>query len=161
MDQMTIYDCDHVIALIESRASEDGEISEGDLKALVEAQTTSLAKLGSMCGYMKFLDHFMDASDKEIARISAMKNRARNRLVSIKGFLTPYVKEKKKVTVGSFQLSTRKSTSVKLVDGFDHNDWCNAKVSFVPDKKRIKAALEKGKKIGGAELIVKDNLQLK
>jgi len=158
---MTVYDCDHIIAQIENRMTEDGEISDENMKALVLAQTTSLVKLGKMCGYMKYLEHGINNCDEELARISAMKNKAKNRLASIKGYLTPYIKSKGKITIESFQLSTRKSESIKLIDGFDHKDWCNEKITLVPDKKKIKTALKNGKEIGGAELIVKDNLQLK
>ena len=161
MNKMTIYDCERVIAQIEERASEDGEIGDEDLKSLVLAQTTSLAKLGKMCGYMKFLEHGISGCETEIARISAMKSNAMKRLESIKKFLVPYVKSKGKVTVDLFQLSTRRSESVRLINGFDHEDWCNKKTTLVPDKAKIKAALRNGHKIGGAELVHKDNLQLK
>ncbi len=162
MNQLSVYDCESIIAEIELKASDDGEISEEDMQALVETHATSIQKLGKMCGYMKFLEHYMTAADSEIARITATKNKAKRRLESIKGYLAPFVKAKgKPVTVESFTLSIRKSESVKLVDGFDNKLYCNKKETWTPDKKRIKDALKASIDIGGAELIKKDNLQLK
>ncbi len=162
MSNLTIYNCQEIIRRIDTIAEQnDGILTDEQLQELVLAQTTSLAKLGSLCGFMKFLEHGIDACKKEEERIAAMHRAASNRLASVKKFLLPHVLEKGKITVDTFRLSTRKSTSVELADGFNNMEYCNEIVTIKPDKKKIKEALQDGRDVRGAVLSTTQHLQLK
>lgn len=166
MNDLTIYECTAIIEKCDKLALEnDGEIPEAMLEALVVAQTTSIEKLGKMCGFMKYIEHGIDACKKEEERIGKMRRLAVNRLKSIKKYLTPYVAEKgKPITVGTFKLSVRKSQSVMVSDDFageGNREWCKKEIKYTPDKTNMKIFLKTGAKIPGAELVTKQNLQLK
>lgn len=166
MDNLTIYECSAIIEQCDKLALEnDGEIPDDMLEALVLAQTTSIEKLGKMCGFMKYIEHGIDACKKEEERIAKMRKVAQNRLKSIKKYLTPYVSEQgKPITVGTFKLSIRKSQSVMVSDDFAgeaNREWCNKKITYAPDKNNIKMFLKTGAMIPGATLINTQNLQLR
>lgn len=166
--QMTLYDCDRILSEIDAIAAEnDGEITEEQMKALVEAQTTSIAKLGKLCGFMKYLEHGIDACKKEEERIAKMRKTATNRLKSVKHYLLPYLKEHGKTTIDTFTLSTRKSTAVAVDEPFfvtdpDYKHWSrHIPESWEPDKAKIKAALKDGVEIQGCSIEERVSVQLK
>ncbi len=166
MAELSIYECTAIIEQCDKLASEnDGELPEEMLQALVLAQTKSIEKLGKMCGFMKYLEHGIDACKKEEERIAKMRKVAQNRLKSIKKYLTPYVSEKgKPITVGTFKLSIRKSQSVVVSDDFAgeaNRQWCKKEIQYTPDKVNMKIFLKTGADIPGAELVTNQNLQLK
>lgn len=166
MDNLTIYECATIIEQCDKLALEnDGEIPEGMLEALVLAQTTSIEKLGKMCGFMKWIEHNIDACKKEEERIAKMRKVAQNRLKSIKKYLMPYVADQgKPITVGTFKLSIRKSQSVVVSDDFAgeaNRQWCKKEIKYTPDKVNMKMFLKTGAEIPGAELVTNQNLQLK
>ena len=56
---MSLYGCDELIAEIETAAQDDGELSNEQLQSIVDAHTQSLTKLKSLCGFIKYLEHFV------------------------------------------------------------------------------------------------------
>ncbi len=163
MNELTIYECDAIIRQTEAIAAQnEGEIPEEQLQALVEAQTTSIAKLGNLCGFMKHLEHGISLCQTEEERIARMRKVAENRLDSIKRYLLPYIQQQgRPVSIGTFKLSTRKSTAVMLADGFEHLDYCVTKTVITPDKMKIKKALQDGRDVPGAVLVERLSVQLK
>lgn len=163
MSNLTLYECDKVISEIDRIAEEnDGIVTDEQLQALVEAQTTSITKLGNLCGFMKYLEHGLDACKKEEERISKMRKVAANRLISIKRFLLPWLIEHGKTTIDTFTLSMRKSTAVEISEPFLDKDYCRTiPARLEPDKMKIKAALKDGKEIQGATLVERQSVQLK
>ena len=141
--------------------TEDGEVTDEQLEAIVLRHTETLDKLKSLCGFIRYLEHGIDACKQERDRIAAMQRVAENRLQSIKTFLTPYVQEKGRIELGTVTLSVRKSTSVELKDGFDDPYFCRVVTQQVPDKRAIKEALKNNETIDGAQLVTKFNLQVK
>lgn len=170
--ELTIYQCADIITQMDKlAANNDGEISDEDLQALVEAHTTAITKLGNLCGYMQHLSGGIDLCKQEESRIASMRKRAERRLESIKRFLVPFVSQYRTekghpLTVGTFTLSTRKSTSVEVDDlNFftDENkiQFCVEKIAYQPDKAAIKEALQSGQSIIGARLSENESLQVK
>ncbi len=160
MSDLTIYKCHEIITLMEEAAAQnDGEVPDDQLQALVEAQTTLPVKLENLCGFVKYLEHGIDACEKEEKRISKMRKVAANRIANIKKFLLPFMLKRKKMTLGTFQLSTRKSTSTVLDDEFNIPKYM--KITLTPMKTKIKEDLLKGDKIMGATLVTKVSVQLK
>lgn len=163
-NELTIYECKAIQERIEAQIeANDGEITDEQLEALVKAQTTSIEKVGNLCGYMKFLEHGIDSCKKEEARIAQMRRVGSNRLEGIKKFLTPFVQDKGKLTVGTFRLSTRKSQSVIIDNGLylAEEYWRTIPEEKLPDKIKIKETLNAGFPVDGAHLETSTHLQLR
>jgi ABC-type Fe3+-hydroxamate transport system substrate-binding protein len=162
MNDLTLYDCDELIKLVEAQAEKnEGELSESDWQLLVDAQTRSIEKLGKLVNYISLLDRFCDTADTEIDRIRQRKQMAKNRLESIKKYLIPYVQEKGRVTIGTYQLSIRNSEGVVLADGFNNPQYCNTITTINPDKQKIKESIKSGIEVQGAVLEKRISLQVK
>ena len=139
----------------------DGEISEEQFQALIEAQTQAPAKIDNLVKYIRHLELGINTCQLEEARIKAMRDRADRRIKSIKKYLTPYVQKKGKVETGTFNLSTRKSESVQLSDDFNDKKYMTEVVIVKPIKDKIKQALKSGEEIPGASIKTNYNLQVK
>lgn len=173
MNNLTLYECDELINKIDALAqANDGVITDEELQQLVVAQTTSIAKLGKLCGFMKYLEHGIALCKTEEERISKMRKTAENRLKSVKGYLLPYLQEHGKTKVDTFTLSTRKSKAVDVDvpffnDGIkkeltSKDDFCrHVPESWEPDKKKIGAALKDGSQIQGCTLTERTSVQFK
>ena len=159
---MSIYDVVEIERKLELIAmANEGEIPEELLRDLVEAETKSLEKVGNICKFIRHLELYVDTCKLEEERIKALKDKAKNRIKSIKKYLTPYVLNKGKIDVGTFKLSVRKSEKVILADGWENHSYGESKTTFHPDKTAIKKAIKNGEEIDGAKLESYDNLQLK
>ena len=161
---LSIYECSQIINEIETLAYVNGgEIPEVAIQELVEAQTTSIVKLKGLCGFMKHLEHGISLCKQEEERIAKMRKVAANRLESVKGYLLPYLVAKgKPVDVGTFKLSTRKSTRVEISEPFLIREYCRViPESLAPDKAKIKEALQRGEQVQGAAIVEGRSVQLK
>jgi hypothetical protein len=164
MNELSIYECEDLMREIEELAAKnEGELTDEQIESLVKAQTTSIEKLGKMVNYIKYLEGFSSLCKSEKARISERQRVSDNRITSIKKYLTPYVVEKGKQTIGTTTLSIRKSTSVNVVDAFHDEKYGEWVKTFKPDKKAIKKFLVDNPEMGllGATLEHKNNLQVK
>lgn len=164
---MNLYEIEILESQIERIAEmNEGEIPEDLMQKLVEAQTQVPAQLENLVKYIRNLELGIDTCKAEEARIKAMRDKADNRIKSIKKYLTPYVIKKGKVDTGTFKLSTRKSESVELTDEFklkhEENKYYNiVKTIYHADKRLIKEDLKAGKDIPGARLSENRSIQIK
>ena len=142
-------------------AENDGELPPGFLETLVEAQTKSIAKIEGLCKYLKNLDAQAVACKAEKARLAEKQKVLEKRQNSIKGFLVPYVMQKKKVTAGVFTLSTRKSTRVIVPEDFKLPFYTEIVETIKVLKAEIKKSLQDGDKIEGCSLQQFHSLQVK
>jgi hypothetical protein len=154
----SLYQCQDLLNQIET---DEGEISQEQLQAIVSAHTQSIEKLKSLCGFLRYLEHGIAACKAEKDRISQMQKNAEIRLERIKDYLTPFVKEKGTINVDTFSLSVRKSVAVELEPGFANPYFCKLVKELVPDKRAIKEALTNQEEIAGARLVTNFNLQIK
>jgi hypothetical protein len=170
-DELSIYQCEHIINQIEAiAAANEGEIPEEKLAELVKAQTTSMTKLNGLVGFMRFIEHRLQACKMEEERIARIRKTATNRLESIERYLLPFVQQYKDehghpLSVGTFTLLTRKSESVVIADDAqfskDRPDLCRTVTTVTPDKIEIRKQLKAGQQITGASLQENVSLQLK
>jgi len=161
-EDMNIYECDEVMRAMEAQADiNEGELTDEQVNELVLAQTTSIAKLTSLCNYMQYLTSQAEMAKAEASRVSRVKISAEKRVESIKKWLLPYLLEHGPVNAGTHRLSTRKSKGVVLVDGFNVDEYMNSKVVWTPDKQRIKTDIENGIEVRGAVLEERINVQFK
>ena len=161
---LTLYDCEELIRLVEEKASEeDGVVSDSDWALLVDAQTKSMDKLNKLVNYTAMLYAFSAQAKSEIDRIRERQKVAENQIENIKKYLLPYVLQKGgKVTVGTHQLSTRKSKAVIVADGFNNRMYCRViPESLEPDKKKIKEDMEAGIEVKGAILEQREGLVIR
>lgn len=157
-----IYDVLILETEIERIASEnDGEIPEELFRELVEMQTRVPEQLDNLVKYIRNLELGIETCKAEEQRIKAMRDKAENRIKSIKKYLTPYVIKKGKVEAGTFKLSTRKSEYVDLVNDFNVEKYMKEKVTVSPDKAKIKEDLKNGVDIPGAKISSNKSLQIK
>ena len=154
----SLYQCQDLMNQIEV---DDVEVSEEQLKAIVESHTQSMTKLKSLCGFIRYLEHGIEACKAEKERINRMQKVAENRLVRIKQYVAPFVKSQGRINLDTVTLSVRKSISVELEAGFKNPYFCKVVKELVPDKKAIKEALKDEEVIEGARLVTKFNLQMK
>lgn len=161
-DKLNIYECDELKHQIEAKADmNDGEISDEDMKAIVQAQTQSIEQLGKLANYVKHLEGFEIIAKAEVAQIQQKRKVAANRIESIKRWLRPYVEQHGPINVGVRRLSTRKSQGVVLVDGFDNPQYCTTETVIKPDKKSIKESIQNGIEVPGAILEDRISVQIK
>jgi hypothetical protein len=170
--ELTLYDCSRIITAIEAIAEEnEGEITDEQLQALVQAQTTSMTKLGNLCAFIRHVEGRINLCKEEEQRLAARRKAAENRLESVKRFLTPFVSEQcaklgRPLEVGTFSLSTRNSEAVSIDEERffikeNIERLCGEKVSYNPDKKLIKNLLKDGAQIDGASLTQNESLQIR
>ncbi len=152
----------HELAVLAEK--NEGELTDEQMAALVEAHTQAPAKLDKLTDFLLLIKaqaEICKQRKKEINESQKHKEGIYDRLC---GYLATFVEAQgKKYHVGGKDLSTRKSTSVKLVDGFDNPLFCatETKIVITPDKPRIKEALLAREDVPGAELVEKLNLTIK
>jgi hypothetical protein len=151
----SLYQCQDLIG------TEDGEVTEEQLQQIVLRHTETMDKLKSLCGFIRYLEHGIDACKQERNRIAQMQKTAENRLDRIKEFLTPFVQEKGRIQLDTVTLSVRKSVAVEVAEGFNDPYFCKVVTERVPDKRAIKEALKNNEPIEGAQLVTRFNLQVK
>ena len=154
----SLYQCQELMDQIEAN---DGEVSEEQLKAIVELHTQSMTKLGSLCGFIRYLEHGIEACKAEKDRINRMQKVAENRLDRVKQYVTPFVRSQGRINLDTVTLSVRQSVSVELEPGFKNPYFCKVVKELIPDKRAIKEALKDEEKIEGARLVTNFNLQIK
>lgn len=163
--ELSFFACEDLIHEIQALAQKnDGELSDEDVQALVEAQTQAPVKLKSLCGFLKLMESHVTICKDRKEEINETQKRAERTLDRMKTYLATWVEAQgKSYHVGEYELKTRKSSSVKLDEGYDDPMFCKTETVTVitPDKKVIKEALVAGEKVDGAELIEKLNLSIK
>lgn len=166
---MTLYEINDAIAqaiekMLNSVDPETGEVNEEDAKALDELREAKEEKLDNIGAFIKNLDAEVTALTEEAKKLIARaesKKRTIDRLARyvadtlLADGLTRY--ETTRVAY-----SFRRSESVAILNEQDiPKKYLAKKVTFAPDKKAIKAAIEAGLKVRGAQIVEKQNLQIK
>ena len=162
---LSFFECQEIIDKVTAiAAANDGVISDENIEALVEAQTQAPARLKSMCNFTKLLDSKVDLCKQAKEDINTSQKHAEDIVDRIKSRLAKWVDGKgKSYHVAEYEMKSRASKSVKLVDGFDNAMFCKRETVTVltPDKKAIKEALQAGEDVPGAELVESYNLTIK
>lgn len=165
---MTLYEINEQINAIMDAMNvemdENGEFDYSYIDQLNELQQARDQKLEAIGCYIKNLE----AEAKAIkAEEDALKER-RGRLEAKAERLEEYVKNdilahgETKKEFARVAFSFRKSTQVSITDETKiPKEYKEERVEWVPVKKDIKTALQLGKDVPGAELITKQNLQIK
>lgn len=115
-------------------------------------------KMNGCIAYYKDIDGDIEKFKKEKERISKQIESLKNKKESLKKYIATNCPEGFKGDTGV--LSYRKSSSVEVNEELEQ-EWMREKVSYEPDKKRIKEAIESGVQVKGAWVEVKSNPNIK
>ena len=136
----------------------------GEVLNIDELDALNLAKdekIENVCLWIKSLEAEADAIKTEEKNLEARRKSKENKVKSLKGYVA-YALGGKKFETPKVAVSYRKSESVKIDDDYAIPDkWCELSVLKKPNKKLIKEALKKGEHIAGAELVEKQNINIK
>lgn len=157
---MTLYDIDNAIRDFEFEVDEEtGEILNYDeLDALQIAREQKIEGVGL---WIKELTRFAADIKAEKDALAERQKVVENKVERLKCYLV-YALQGEKFQTPKIAMSYRKSESVNIPDETAIPDrYCNVVEVRKPDKKAIKDALKAGEEVFGAELITKQNLQIK
>lgn len=140
-----------------------GEINT-DLETALAVNKVELEEKGIGYAYViKGLESDVTAIDEEIKRLQALKS-SRNKTIDV---LKTTVKDAmqlygiEEIKTSTLKLSFRRSESVELDPSLLDFSWMNQKITYAPDKSKIKEAIKAGESVPGAWISVNYNLQIK
>lgn len=157
---MTLFDIDKAIMDFEFEIDEEtGEVLNAiDLDGLKMAREQKIEGVGL---YIKNLEAEKEAVKREKDSMALREKRLGKKIEGLKEYLS-YALQGEKFSTARVVMSYRKSESVNIPDETAiPTEWCNVSVVKKPDKAAIKAALKSGKEVFGAELVTKQNLQVR
>ena len=157
---MTLFDIDKAILDFEFEIDEEtGEILNAE--ELDKLQMAREDKIEGVGLWIKNLEAEAAAVKAEKDNMADRQKRLEKKAESLKRYLA-YALDGQKFSTPKIALSWRRSESVVITDEALLPENClNVTIVKKPDKKVIKDALKAGKEIMGAELVEKQNLQIK
>ena len=161
IDQQTAIAID---ALLNSVNEETGEVDEEAAQALEALQVSRAEKLESLGCVIKNLMAEQEAIKKEADALTARAKTKANEIERLKNYVAMSLlnANESKFEGTKVVFSFRKSTKVEIGDqSILPKKYLVKKVSIEPDKTALKKAMEDGKVIDGASLVIKQNLQVK
>ena len=151
------------IALGNAIIDQDGEVTE-DQELALQITNEALQTKGIAYSYMiKSLEYDNDTLDAEIKRLQLLKKSRcilADRLKSnLKDAMILFdISELKTATI---KVNFRKSETVEVNEEIIDKKWCREKITYTPDKKAIKEAIEQGVEVVGASISYNQNLTIK
>jgi DNA gyrase/topoisomerase IV subunit A len=142
----------------------EGELTPELEQALSLTQEEFQDKAISYGFIMKQFDNDASIIEAEINRLRALLNKADQRKELFKQRLSEAMQQfgVEKITTPLLKLSFRKSEAVEITDGESiPAEYYDEKIVTTLSKTRIKEAIKAGEIVTGAELVVKQNLQIK
>ena len=157
---MTLFEIDKAILEFQFEIDEEtGEILNAG--ALDELQMARNDKIENVGLWIKNLNAEAAAVKAEKDAMADRQKRLEKKAESLKGYLA-YALNGQKFSTPRVAMSFRKSESVNITDeNAVPEEYLNITIVSKPDKKSIKDALKEGKEISGAELVTKNNIQIK
>ena len=164
---MKLYDIDQQLRdLLEAITidEETGEIIDGVDPAKFEQLTLERdKKLEGMGIFIKELTAESEALKAEYKALKERADRKAKKVENLKNFLAGYLlaSEMQRFETSKIALSFRKSEAVDADETKVPKKYFNKKIEFVLDKAGLKKLLKSGAKIKGAQLVERQNLQVK
>jgi len=143
--------------------TDTGEVlNENLIEVLNNIQMALEEKALNTAYVIRKLDSRIDAIKNEIDRLKKLKEMAESAEERLKKYLQENIPEGQKIQGDLITISWRKSESVEISDVSKiPKEYIKTKIEESPDKTTIKEALKSGKQVPGAELVSKNNLQIK
>lgn len=152
----TLYEINS--ALLECVDEETGEII--DLERLNELLMERDTKIEKVALWIKNLDADATAIKAERDALDKRMKSAESKAKSLREWLKNALKCKPFETA-KVRVSFRKSEQTEVDESVLDKKWCMEKITYTPDKTAIKNAIKAGQTVDGAELVVKQNIQIK
>lgn len=157
---MTLFNINKAILEFDYEIDEEtGEILNAE--ALDALQLAREEKIEGVGLWIKNLQAEAEAVKKEKDAMAERQRRLEKKAESLKDYLA-YALQGEKFSTPRIAMSWRKSESVLIPDEALLDDrFVNITMIKKPDKKLIKDTLKAGREVPGAELVTKQNLQIK
>lgn len=157
---MTLFEINKAILEFDYEIDEEtGEILNAE--ALDALQLAREEKIEGVGLWIKNLQAEAEAVKKEKDAMAERQRRLEKKAESLKDYLA-YALQGEKFSTPRIAMSWRKSESVLIPDEALLDDrFVNITMVKKPDKKLIKDTLKAGREVPGAELVTKQNLQIK
>ena len=152
---MTLYEIDTRISECIDR--ETGEVI--DLDKLSGLAMEREIKLEGVAVWIKNLEATAKAIRAERDVLKARQEQAENKALALREWLLGAL-DGEKMETPKVKVSYHKSTAVEVDDRLPKK-WCSKKIVYTPDKFAIKTAIQNGKKITGAKIVERQNIQIK
>ena len=152
---MTLYEIDTKIS--ECIDSETGEVI--DLDRLSGLAMEHEIKLEGVALWIKNLEATAKAIRTERDVLNARQEQAEHKALALREWLSRAL-DGEKMETPKVKVSYHKSTAVEVDDRLPKK-WCSKKIVYTPDKFAIRTAIQNGKKITGAKIVERQNIQIK
>ncbi len=161
----TLYQirADH-LALLSEVEQLDGELTP-EIEAALSLTNEQFEQKAVSYGYViKTFDERLNQIDAEITRLTELRKKAVKQVDLFEQRLSAAMQEfgYEKITTPTLTLSFRKSESVEITDMLSLPEYLiTKKVTESPKKDAIKHLLRDGVDVPGAQIVVKNNLQIR
>jgi len=169
MNHMTMFEIKeeirHLLENLYTEADEDGCVSDETMAALEALNEAKEDKMESIALYYKEMQAEADAIKVEAKNLADRAKATQKKADSLKAYLSRILQEDgmEKFSTARVKVTFRSSEAV-IVDDDWHNitkTYIKKNIEYVPDKTAIKEALKAGKKVKGAYLETRQNIQIK
>lgn len=152
---MTLYEIDTKIS--ECIDCETGEVIDFDRLSGLAMEREN--KLEGVALWVKNLEATAKAIKAERDALKSREEQAERKALALREWLSRAL-EGEKMETARVKVSYRKSTAVEVDDRLPKK-WCSKKIVYTPDKVAIKTAIQNGKRITGAKIVERQNIQIK
>jgi hypothetical protein len=152
------------LELLQAIEENEGELTPELEQALSLTAEAFQEKAISYGFVLKSFDNNVAIIQNEINRLTLLKQSAENKKELFKARLSEAMQEfgVEKIKTPTLSLSFRKSESVEIInEDLLPPFFKNAKIVETPDKALIKESIKAGQQVPGAQLVTKNNLQIK
>ena len=145
-------------------ADENGVIDDSvDMAILDDLKEQRQKKMENIALYIKNLASEASAIKEEEKSLSERRKRTERKCERLKGILVRSMMENDEKELSSARYCARIRDS-KATEVYDEtilpSDYLVEKITYAPDKKAIKEAIESGKEIAGARIVTNHNLKI-
>lgn len=165
MSNLTLYQInkDFEECLNKAIDTETGEVLNENLIGVLNSIEMALEEKAINTAYViKQLGARAKVVDEEIKRLKKLKDIAEKAEESLKQYLHDNIPEGKKIETDLMKISWRKSTAVEITDMSKlPHEYITTKIDEKPDKEAIADAIKSGKEVAGAELVERQNIQIR
>lgn len=161
---MNLFQLSNELIKIENELIENGGELTPALNEQLELTQESLQQKGVAYGYVCLnLNAEIEQIDAEIKRLSALKKSRINSIERLKETLSNAMQHFgiSELKTPTLKVNFRNSESVEVDELIIDKKYCREKITYAPDKKAIKEAIENGVTIVGASISYNKNLQIK
>lgn len=165
---MSLYEIDSQIKgiidrIYDSELFEDGEITEADFEELTQLKEDRTKKLENIGLYIKNLDAEAAAIKAEEENLYKRRKRAENKAEGLRKLLINSLVEngEKEFDTPRIRAKIRTSKKTDIID-LDSipEEFIEVKTTRQPDKKAIKEAIESGREVDGAQIVINNTVRI-